>query len=152
MRTPSFIMVHHSATKDGVTVSWAAIEKFHIEDPKHLWRDIGYHAGVEMVTENPDLARYRYQALFGRGAHDMAAACPQGGMNEKALHVCCVGNFDVTVPDEGMLAILVKRVIVPWRRQFEIPVERIVTHHDYNPGKTCPGTLFDMARLRGMAT
>lgn len=152
MRTPTHIMVHHSATPDGSTVSWAAIEKFHREDPKHLWRDIGYHAGVERVTENPDLKAYRYQALIGRGLHDAAAACPQGRMNEIALHVCCVGNFDLVEPDRDMLLVLVKRVIIPWRRQFAISVENIVTHNQFNPAKTCPGTRFDMAKLRGMAT
>jgi hypothetical protein len=145
-------MVHHSATEDGTTVSWAAIEKFHREDPEHLWRDVGYHAGVELVTPNPDLAKYRYQALIGRGVHDLAAACPQGRMNEIALHVCCVGNFDLVAPDDGLLAVLVKRVIVPWRRQFGIPVENIVTHNQFNPAKSCPGTRFDMALLRGMVT
>ena len=152
MRIPTHIMVHHSATKDGATVSWAAIEKFHREDPEHRWRDIGYHAGVEVVTDNPGLQRYRFQALIGRPVHDLASACPQGRMNEIALHACCVGNFDVVKPDPAMLAVLAKRVIIPWRRQFGIPVENIVRHHDFNSGKTCPGVLFDMAALRGAVT
>jgi len=151
MRIPTHIMVHHSLTDDGTTVSWAAIEKFHREDPKHLWRDIGYHAGVEVVTENPDLAAYRFQALFGRGVHAMAAACPQGRMNEVALHVCCVGNFDLTAPPLKMIECLVRRVIVPWRTEFGIPVTNIVGHHDFNPAKSCPGTRFDLDLVRRLA-
>src|SRR6266496_1343623 len=96
MRIPTHIMIHHSLTSDGETVSWPAIEKYHIETNK--WLDIGYHAGIELVTNNTDLYDYRYQALIGRSVSTIAAACPQKDMNTIALHVCCVGNFDIAPP------------------------------------------------------
>lgn len=144
------IMIHHSLTDDGATVSWAAIEKFHREDAAHAWRDIGYHAGVELVTANPELSRYAHQALFGRAPYAQAAACPQGDMNLKALHVCCVGNFDLAPPSEALVACLVRRIVLPWMCEYGIPPDRIVGHRDYNPAKTCPGTQFDLDRLRQM--
>ena len=148
--TRQFIMVHHSLTKDSGTVSWWAIEKYHREDPKHLWRDIGYHAGVELVTADPGLVGYEYQALLGRPESAVAAACPQGGMNELALHVCCVGNFDLAPPPPGLVRCLVRRVLLPWMSEYGIPPERIVRHHDFNPAKSCPGTQWDMGLLRRM--
>ena len=149
MRTPTHIVIHHSLTKDGATVSWAAIEKFHRET--HGWRDIGYHAGVEVVTPLEDLKAYRYQALFGRAPYDVAAACPQGRMNEVGLHVCCVGNFDVEVPAPEMYACLVKRIVIPWRRQYGIATERIKGHHDFNSAKSCPGANFSLELVRRMS-
>lgn len=143
------IMLHHSFTKDGATVSWPAIEKFHKETQG--WRDIGYHGGVELVTSDPGLAGYRYQALFGRGADEQAAACPEGLMNVRALHACIVGNYDVEEPPDQALVVLVRRLILPWMRQFGIPPENIVGHRDFNHGKSCPGLRFDIQKVRRMA-
>ena len=148
MRTPTHIMVHHSLTADGATVSWAAIEKYHRE--ANGWRDIGYHAGVEVVTDNPDLRLYAHQGLIGRPVAAVASACPQGEMNRVALHVCCVGNFDLAAPSLPMLQCLVRRIVLPWMSEFGISPERIVGHRDFNPEKTCPGTQFDLELLRRM--
>jgi hypothetical protein len=162
MRTPAAIMVHHSFTEDSKTVSWGAIERFHtswrrggdiitaeqaaalkaknivVEPP---WVDVGYHSGVELTTEG-------FYALYGRPIHMQAAACPQGGMNQIALHVCCVGNFDLAPPSEELLAVLRKRVIRPWMIEFSIPADRVFGHREFNPAKSCPGKAFDMNELR----
>lgn len=150
IRIPKYIMIHHSLTQDSGTVSWAAIQKYHIETEK--WRDIGYHAGVEKVTDDPYLVNYRYQALKGRNEFDLAAACPQGNMNSFALHVCVIGNFDVIPPTVGALEVLVNRIILDWMRRYGIPKENIVGHRDYNPNKSCPGRLFDLDMVRRMAS
>ena len=146
MREPTHVMLHHSSTEDSDTVSWAAIHKYHVETQG--WRDIGYHAGVELVTSNPNLAAYRYEALFGRGLEEQASACPQGEMNRRALHVCCIGNYDLIPPPSELLAVLSHRILLPWMRLFNIPPERIVGHRDYNPDKTCPGRQFDIDVVR----
>ena len=146
MRT--HIMIHHSLTKDGEEVSWGAIERYHREVDK--WLDVGYHAGVEETGPEAKLGEYRYQALIGRPLADQASACPQGGMNRVALHVCCVGNYDDVAPPDALLRCLVRRVVLPWMREFLIPPENIVGHRDFNPAKSCPGRLFDLDRLRAM--
>ena len=150
MPTPrTHIVVHHSLTPDSGSVSWAAIEKYHRET--NGWRAIGYHKGVESVTENPELAKYRYQVLQGRADDEQASACPQGDMNRIGLHVCCVGNFDLETPSDDMVRVLLTRVIQPWMREYGIPVENIVGHRDFNPHKSCPGVRFDLGLLREMA-
>jgi hypothetical protein len=143
------IMIHHSLTRDTGTVSWAAIEKYHRETEG--WRDIGYHAGVELVTDPAgDLARYAYQGLVGRPEGAQASACPQGEMNSVALHVCCVGNFDLAPPPLALLERLASRFLLPWMAAYGIPPARIVGHRDYNPAKSCPGSRFDLDLLRRM--
>jgi hypothetical protein len=160
------IVIHHSFTKDGDTVSWDDITRFHtsyrrggdiiteqgyyslkaqgvagLEKP---WADVGYHAGVEDTTGGEG----GVQAFLGRDWLSDAAACPQGDMNRKGLHVCVVGNYDLVVPSDEHLRVLVKRVILPWMRLFGISADHIVGHRDYNPNKTCPGSQFDIDKVR----
>jgi N-acetylmuramoyl-L-alanine amidase len=137
------IMVHHSLTKDSGTVSWAAIQRYHVETMG--WADVSYHAGVELVNPEGEV-----EAFLGRDWTQQAAACPQGEMNRRALHVCVVGNYDLVAPSDEHLRVLVKRVLLPWMNLFGIGVDRIVGHRDYNASKTCPGTLFSLDNLRRM--
>lgn len=165
MRTPTHIMIHHSATQDGRQFSTRAIRAFHTswrfqdhaitpERAKELqaqgvkglvapWRKIGYHRLVELVDTE-------VECIVGRGEHESAAACPQGEMNEKALHICLIGNFDLAGPSDAMVKVAIERAVAPWRMVYGIPVERIVAHHDFNPAKTCPGIRFDMDLFREM--
>jgi N-acetyl-anhydromuramyl-L-alanine amidase AmpD len=73
------------------------------------------------------------------GAHTL-------GMNDKAIGICCVGNFDVQTPTETMLARLVP--LLRWLMDvYGIPAKNVMGHRDYSP-KSCPGKNFDMDALR----
>lgn len=134
-------MIHHSLTKDGATVSWKTIEEYHKQT--NGWLDIGYHAGIELINNT-------HYALLGRDITQRAAAVKEQDMNGKALHVCCVGNYDEVLPQREMLVVLINRVLHPWMTQFNIPAKNVRAHRDYANYKTCPGKLFNMDELRGM--
>lgn len=136
---PTHIIVHHSLTKDGDTVSWGAIEDYHTKTEG--WDDIGYHAGVEIING-------RAYALVGRPLQYEAAATKEAHMNARALHVCVVGNFDDVLPSEAVLSVLISRVLMPWMVRFNIPVENVMGHRDFTPYKSCPGKKFDLVKLR----
>lgn len=135
-------MLHHSLTRDGQTVSWGAIRRYHVET--RGWRAIGYHYGAELVGDH-------YEVLMGRSELDPAAACPQEQMNTRALHICCVGNFDDAPPPSAMLEAVVGLAILPAMVEYGIPPEHIIGHRDMNPAKTCPGTRFDLEVVRRMS-
>lgn len=136
MLVPRQIIVHHSATVDGATYSWGAIERYHTQEMG--WRDIGYHAGCEMV--GADIG-----CLFGRP--DYMAGAHTAGRNEDTLGFCFVGNYDGVGPDLRVLRIAVRRVIVPWLKRFRLVAEDVRPHREF-ANKTCPGKLFDMDVLR----
>lgn len=129
------IVIHHSLTPDGITADWDAIRKYHVE--VNGWRDIGYHFGLEEVDK-------RLSYMIGRplnmdGGHTL-------GMNEKAIGICVVGNFDVAAPSDchyWLLASLCREL----RKAFPIPIYHINPHWAY-ADKSCPGRLFDMLALR----
>lgn len=133
------VVIHHSATKDSGTVSWGAIERFHIDTNK--WNDIGYHYGVELVGD----AAY---ALVGRAEHKRAAAVKELNVNETGIHICVVGDFDVAPPPPVVLDVLVRRVLIPVMERWAIPPSRIFGHRDYANYKSCPGKYFDLEALR----
>ncbi len=136
------IIVHHSLTKDSGTVSWGAIRKYHT-DPNGEYKmdDIGYHAGVELVT-NQDVSYY--EILLGRmwdrvGAHTK-------GYNEDSLGICFVGNFDEgDVPEQQMIT--GAKLIAYWCRLFGLTIHNIFPHWAF-ADKSCPGKYFSMAGLR----
>jgi hypothetical protein len=136
------IMVHHSRTRDGQTVSWGAIRRYHVGE--RGWNAIGYHYGVELVGDH-------HEVLIGRSELEPAAACPKEQMNARALHVCCVGDFDQAPPPQEMLQALVRLVILPAMVEYGIPAGRIIGHRDVHRAKTCPGTRFDLEVVRRMS-
>lgn len=137
---PNKIIAHHSLTSDSGTVSWGAIRHYH----KVVcgWLDIGYHAGVELVQSGD----YEYyEVLFGRpwsrpGAHTQFH-------NSDSLGICFVGNYDTEEPPEAMLK-AGAMIIAEWMKWFRIDAEQIKGHRDFTPFKTCPGTLFDIEKLK----
>lgn len=138
MWRPKWIGIHHSLTTDGDTLSWPAINNYHVNVKG--WSDIGYHAGAE-------IEKGRIVCLFGRpttvpGAHIR-------GHNGDSLGFCFVGNFDVDVPSSELLRVAARRVLAPWLHTYGLGLDAIRAHSDYNFAKTCPGINFDMDLLRG---
>jgi N-acetylmuramoyl-L-alanine amidase len=130
-RTWTHVVWHHSATIDQRTYDWGAIKRYHIEDKG--WSDIGYHFGIERVEG-------ALQVNVGRplskvGAHTV-------GMNEKAIGVCVVGNFDVKSPDAETVEMMVKLGREIMSRLPSIKPENHHFHREFTNEKTCPGTKF----------
>ena len=134
--TPKKIILHCSATKDSGTVSWGAIRKYHTQVMG--WKDIGYHYGIELVGDH-------YEVLIGRMVNEIGAHCE--GHNSDSIGICFVGDFDsVAVPvpqwQKGLQ-------LVDWLCSvFNIHKNQVFGHREFNPGKSCPGKLFDINRFR----
>jgi N-acetylmuramoyl-L-alanine amidase len=130
------LVIHHSLTKDGQTVDWDAIRRYHIREKG--WNDIGYHWGVELVNSVPVIQQGRPELV--QGAHTI-------GMNDKSLGICAVGNYDLAEPSDAVLNKLAELCVLKCR-QFHLKPEDIRTHHEYAAYKTCPGVQFPMVELR----
>lgn len=140
MFIPKKVIVHHSLTKDSTTVSWGAIRRYHTQTLG--WKDCGYHAGVELVKSGNESY---YEILMGRtwdiqGAHSK-------GQNHNSLGICFVGNYDKEEPPRAMLIVGVK-IIRLWMKLYNIAVSDILGHRDFLGYKSCPGTQFDLEKLR----
>lgn len=135
---PKKVFLHHSLTKDSGTVSWGAIRRYHTQTKKKPYKDIGYHAGVELVKSGPEVY---YEILMGRmwdtpGAHVR-------GANEDSLGLCFIGNFDLTIPTLAQLQAGAK-VVSLWLLLFDLTIGDVHLHREYDPSKSCPGELFSL--------
>jgi hypothetical protein len=93
---PTHIVIHHSLTDDSRSVSWEAIRKYHLQQG---WHGIGYHYGIELVSDH-------YELFNGRKPDQIGAHCKEGGMNGCSLGICLVGNYDHIRPPDQALALL----------------------------------------------
>jgi hypothetical protein len=138
---PSFIIIHHSLTKDSQTVSWSAIRRYHVHQLG--WLDIGYHFGIELVGGNEG-----YEILVGRMMDETGAHCRHKSMNRKALGICFVGNFNERRPPERQWRAGV-RLVRCLMRMFNIDETNVLGHCEATEDhRTCPGEKFDMNEFR----
>ena len=162
MKNPkTHIVIHHSGTLDGKSLSLQAMRRFHtsyrkdgnIIDPvtarrmiaqgiyvEKPWRDIGYNFIVELVNDE-------YEVMLGRMINDTGAHCYQMGMNRVGIGIVAVGNFDLELPPESLWQKLVE-LNASLSDAFNIPVEHVTGHYEHASYKTCPGKMFDMDKFR----
>lgn len=148
MRRITHICIHHSLTKDSGTVSWGAIADYHT---KILgWRAIGYHYGVEKITDAK--GQTRLYALVGRPETWVGAAVKEQNSNEFGIHICVVGNFNEETPTDELYQFLARELVLPIMDRYGIMREAVVGHRDFADYKTCPGENFDLDRLRNFCS
>lgn len=128
---PTSIILHHSLTEDGQTVSWGAIRRYHMVDCG--WSDIGYHFGIELVGRD-------YEIFVGRMMTDIGAHTV--GKNDSSIGVCFVGNFDAQPPPRKQWD-LGLRLVKSLCEVFSIPTTLVYPHRRFAPYKSCPGRMFD---------
>lgn len=133
------IIIHHSATKDGDTLSWDAIRRYHMNKG---WSDIGYHFGIEKVSGS-------YQVLTGRpigvvGAHTK-------GKNRNSIGICFVGNYDKEDAPAEMYNVGARLIAGLCFSVKYCMKSRIYAHSDF-ANKSCPGRYFSIERLRADVT
>ena len=138
--TPDCIIIHCSATRDSGTVSWQAIRRYHTV--KKGWRDIGYHFGCERFNDH-------YEVLSGRLLHRSGAHCR--GHNNHSVGFCLVGDFEQEHPPPDQRTVSIKYV-AGLCKLLKIHPDHVYPHRQFNSGKTCPGTMFDMELFKHQVT
>jgi N-acetylmuramoyl-L-alanine amidase len=138
------IVIHHAAELDTPSLQWGAIRRWHMGTPPNgpkdgPYRNIGYHAGVELIGVD-------YEILLGRpwdqnGAHTL-------GHNQKALGLCLVGNFTLAPPPDAQLQ-KAAEITRYWMELFNVAKESVSRHKDLND-TDCPGLSFPWDQFRSL--
>ena len=126
MRTITLLIVHCSATPQGVALGFEDCRRDHIHH--RGFRDIGYHF---YITRDGEICQ-------GRPLEKVGAHCRDH--NTHSIGICYEGGLDIagrpqdtrTLAQRGSLLALLREL----RKRF--PKALIVGHHDLNPMKECP--------------
>ena len=155
----SYIIIHHSLSKDGIMRNFDALKKYHMsyridgvivtkedfeskrknkiglvfEEP---WSDIGYHFVEENI--NGELVIIPGRPLSKVGSH-----CTS--MNSKSIGICLCGNYDQDMPANNQYLMLAGLCILLMKK-YKISINNIKMHNEYAV-KSCPGKYFDKVRL-----
>lgn len=101
--------------------------------------DINYHYVIEKIQEDfhPIVTRpFVYLCEWD----DI-----DPNINNRAIHVACLGNLDFQMPVKRLYEVLAFRVLNPMLKMFHLSPSRIKLHRDVSSNKdlTCPGDFFD---------
>ena len=134
------IVVHHSGDN---TNSIQGMEHYH-RRVRRMENGLAYHFVIGNGVNTGDGKIYvgdRWSRQI-RGGHVASTA-----LNEIAIGICLVGNFDKRVPTTKQRASL-KALVARLRIRTSIPYKEVRSHRDINPKPTaCPGRRFN---LRGI--
>ena len=105
--------------------------------------DINYHYIVEQIKSD-------YVVITGR---PFVYLCDwddiDTNINNRAIHVALMGNYDFKVPELRMYQVLAFRLLNPLIRHFNLTPKRVKFHRDISSNKelSCPGDFVDEGRM-----
>ena len=147
-QTIKWIILHHTseiykqpaAKIDNSTFQTVDLIKGVLEDKS---ADINYHYIIEKIKDDfyPIVARpFPYLCEWD----DI-----DDNINNRALHVAVLGNYDIVVPEKRMYEILAYKVLNPFIKMYHIPVDHIKFHNEVSSNEdiTCPGDFMDQGRV-----
>ena len=133
MNKPDKIIIHHSATQDGLVYKdFDSIKQGHL---RLGYRNIGYHYVIESVAN-------QYKIIPGRAETDTGAHAI--GQNNNSIGICLVGNFMEEEPPEAQIQTLIYLIKDIYNRYGKLP---IYGHRDFN-ATSCPGDKFPMGKIK----
>lgn len=127
MRKIKAIVVHCSNSDNPKHDNVETIKEWHLA---RGFSDIGYHYVVLM---NGDVMAGRSEGVAGAHVE---------GNNKSTIGICWTGRTKPTVKQYNSLVMKVMALLL----KYELPVEAVKGHKEYNSGKTCPN--LDMDKFR----
>lgn len=149
-QTPRWIILHHtseiydipSVRIDNKKFQMTGLNKGVLEKKQ---ADINYHYIVEKIKDD----------YYPIAARPFVYLCEWEdidlNVNNRAIHVALMGNYDFKIPEKRLYEILAFRLLNPFMKMFALAPNRIKMHSEVsNKDITCPGTFVDPAIVQSM--
>lgn len=144
MKTPSKIMIHHTAVSYQFNHDQFTANNSYHKNQGFPKSSMGFYLGYNYEISMSGFLRQ------ARKCGEVTAACYQANMNDgRCVHIALDGNFDREKPAPNQIYKLRDqlRLLV---KQYKINVLDIVFHNQFAP-KSCPGKNMDLAFIRSLA-
>ena len=142
-QTVKWIIIHHTAELYPQESARIDNAKFQIPELykgvlEHKTGDINYHYVIEKIKEDYHVITMRpFSYLCEWEDIDM-------NINNRAIHIAILGEYNFKVPESRLYDILAYRVINPLLKLFHLNPSKIKLHNEVSSNKTtCPGEFFD---------
>jgi len=150
-KSPRWIILHHTAEIYDDPAATVANTKFQIPAIakgvlEKKQGDVNYHYIVDKIGED-------FQPIVCR---PFVFMCDwpdiRPDVNNAAVHIAVLGNFDFKVPEKRLYEILCFRLINPMLKMWGLSPSRVKFHRDVSTDKdlSCPGDFIDMAVVQAM--
>lgn len=141
------LVLHSSATRNGEHVAVQEIDEWHVSrdfrrsaraverDTRHL-RAIGYHRVIYVsgqVVQGRDFDEVGAHAPRPEDLDGLDAEAALYPGNSRSIGVCLIGTSAYTREQWAALSDEVASLMATYK------IERVWSHYQLNPGKTCPG-------------
>mgnify|MGYP001960906901 CR=1 FL=1 len=134
------IVIHHSADSNN---SIRGMEHYH-RRVRRMENGLAYHFVIGNGVKTSDGKIYvgdRWKRQI-RGGHLASLA-----LNEVAIGICLIGNFEKTLPTAKQRTSL-KALVSHLRKRTGVPFSQVRTHRNINPKPTiCPGRRFSLRNI-----
>lgn len=128
MREINNIILHCSATQEGVDIKVNTIRRWHVTC--NGWKDIGYHFVVDLDGTVEE----------GRPISQVGAHC--SGHNKGSIGICYVGGCDKNMKPKdtrtGLQKIAMFELVHRLLDMFHLTIDNVHCHNDYTNLKACP--------------
>jgi murein DD-endopeptidase MepM/ murein hydrolase activator NlpD len=130
-----YIVIHHSGTENG---NIKGMDEYH-RTRRHMENGLAYH----FVIGNGNGMEDGGVGVGGRWTNQLNGGhLASESLNEIAIGICLVGNFDTEGPTRKQLATL-EALLRALRDRCDLPANAVKTHQQINPVYTrCPGRHF----------
>ena len=135
MKTPTFIVIHHTAVSyDKNPDQWSATNNYH-QQKWNIISSLGFYGGYNYeIAKNGSVKQFREDGA-------VTVAQYQKNLNDgRAISICLDGNFDVELPTPEQASTLA-RMLQEKMDQYGILAENIFCHRAVATYKSCPGKL-----------
>jgi len=150
-KKPKWIILHH--TSELYDVPQARIDNAKYQMPgifsgvlEKKQGDINYHYIIEKVKDEyiPICCRPFVFMCEWDDIHP--------DINERAIHVALMGNYDFKIPEKRCYEILAYRLLNPFMNMYHITPNKIKFHSEVSSNKdlTCPGDFVDPVVIESM--
>lgn len=136
-----YIVVHHTATGKG---NAKTLHRSHGQ--RGFWNGLGYHFLIDNGTMGKGDGQIEMSPRWIR--QQVGAHCKASGMNDMAIGISLVGNFNGEQPTPNQLQSLT-HLLKTLRNYYRIPINKTYGHREVPGAKTeCPGKLFPIHIIR----